>query len=116
MVNLKGASLIRFLTPTEGWDERAGDGLCVPYLWKLMLVELLFDEQGELLLSTATGVARNSVKAFRIQGIPFHAYSDLPDYVVAALQKHFQDDARDLLKRLKALSRQPTKSHFVVIR
>lgn len=116
IVTLKGASLLRFLTPTDGWEERTGDALCVPHLWRLMLVDLLIDENGQILMSSVTGVARNSVKAFRVQGVPFHTYSDLPDFVVAALKKHFNDDARGLLKRLRALSRRHTASSLVVIR
>jgi hypothetical protein len=115
IVNIKGATPVRFLTPTDGWDERTGNTLSVPARWKIMLVDLLFDSGGELLMSAAAGVARNSIKAFRAQGIPFFEYSDLPDHVIAAIEKHFTDDARELLKRLKALARRYTASRLTVV-
>jgi len=112
IVHLKGAVLQRFLTPTEPWKA----SLYAPTQWPLMLVELLYDEAGKTLFSTATGVARTSVAAFRNQGVYFYPFDEIPAAVVGEIEQHFEDAAEQVRQSMDALMERviPKPKLFIV--
>ena len=44
VMNLRGAKMLRFLTPTEAWAARVGSAVTVPAEWPIMLVEIFVAE------------------------------------------------------------------------
>ena len=85
-----GLHMIRFVTPTEGWTERMDDKLCVPNQWPLMLVDVLVDHEGVVLMSSAVGISPRSARDLAFQGVYEYSFEDLPEGVVAAIERHFE--------------------------
>jgi hypothetical protein len=93
-----------------------GGAISVPTRWPLMLVELLFDQDGTVWLSSATGVSKVTEKAFQFQGIYRYDFSELPDGVVSAIEQHFEDAMDKVRKGMNALLRRPPKPRLVLIK
>ena len=116
IVKLKGMSLLRFLTPTEGWAERMGNAIAVPNQWPLMLVELLCDEDGAACLSIATGVPKNMVRTFLYQGIYCYEFGELPDAIISAIDQHFQNVLEEVRNCMDSLLPRPPKPRLVLVK
>lgn len=116
ILKLKGMNRLCFVTPTEGWAERMENALGVPSQWPVMLVELLVGEDGAVWMSSATGVSRNSVRAFQWQGIYYYNFRELPDSTVRAIEQHFEDVLNEIRQRVNALMPEPTKPRLVLVK
>lgn len=116
ILKLKGMNLLCFVTPTAGWAERMENALGVPSQWPVMLVELLVAEDGAVWMSRATGVSRNSVRAFQLQGIDYYDFGELPDSIVRAIEQHFEDVLNEVRPRVNALMPEPTKPRLVLVK
>jgi hypothetical protein len=103
VLNLKGVTLVRFVTTTHGWAERARNHICVPDKWPLMLVELLVAEGGEVLLSTAVGIPKGSAHPLEEQGLYYYDFAELPETIVTAVTAHFRNVYKELLRRVDTL-------------
>jgi hypothetical protein len=116
VVNMEGMNLLRFLTPTRDWAERFKDSVSVPKQWPLMLVELLFAEDGTVWVSAATGVPKSSAKAFQYQGVYCYAFQELPGAVVRAVEQHFAAAEERLRQQLDSIARDYRKPKLVLVK
>lgn len=99
VLNLKGATLVRFVTTTHGWAERVRNNVCVPDKFPYMIVELLVGADDMILMSTAVGVPKATLSALSRQGLYRYEMEDLPGSIVTAVESHFTRVYRELLKR-----------------
>jgi hypothetical protein len=104
------------VTPTEGWAERMGDQLCVPNQWPLMLVDLLVDQEGVVLISSVVGVSRLSARDLGYQGVYEYSFEDLPEGIVAAIERHFNDALVEVRQRVDVLLSDVVKPRLTLIK
>ncbi len=116
IVKSKGLNPFRFLTPTEGWAERMGNAIAVPDQWPWMLVELLLDDNGAACLSSVTGVPKSVVRPFLYQGIYCYDFGELPDAVVSAIDRHFENVLEEVRNRMSALVPEPPKPRLMLVK
>jgi hypothetical protein len=103
VLNLKGATLVRFVTTTTEWSEHTRSSLCVPDRWPFMLVELILAADGQTTMSSVIGIPRSSLSAFRFQGIYSYPFHELPDLVLTAVTTHFTIVHKRVLQRANVL-------------
>jgi hypothetical protein len=116
VLTLKDASLVRFVTTTQGWAELARNHICVPNKWPFMVVELLVGHDGAILMSTAVGIPKTSVKALHYQGLYYYELDELPQTVVNAVIAHFKNVYKELLKRVDALTPKSPKPRLILVK
>lgn len=116
VLSLRDASLVRFVTTTEGWAELARNHICVPNKWPFMVVELLVGDDGAILMSTAVGIPKACVKALHYQGLYYYGLDELPETVVSAIIAHFKNVYRELLKRVDALAPDAPKPKLILVK
>ena len=54
----EGASMLRFLTPTEVWKGRVASKVSLPGEWPVMLVEIFHPDDGKGSMTCALGVTQ----------------------------------------------------------
>lgn len=116
VLNLKGVTLVRFVTTTHGWAERARNHICVPEKWQFMLVELLVADGGDILMSTAIGIPKSSVHPLNGQGLYYYEFAELPEAVVAAITGHFRNVYKELLRRVDTLLPGAPKPRLMLVK
>ena len=103
VITINGASLVRFVTTTHGWAERARNNICVPDKWPFMIVELFVANNGAVLMSSALGIPKSSVSSFKRQGLYYYPFDEIPTVLVDAITGHFISSYRILLTNADAL-------------
>jgi len=103
VMNLIGARMLRFLTPTGAWAERVGSAVTVPAEWPLMLVEIFVASDGVILMTSVLGVPKSCVKAFLAQGAYVYQFEELQEAIIEVLDKHFAQEEKDLMSALNSL-------------
>jgi hypothetical protein len=116
LLRLKGSSLVRFVTTTQGWATLARNHICVPDQWPFMLVELLIGADGTILMSTAVGIPKTSLNAFHSQGLYYYALPDLPDAIFNAIIAHFKNVYRELFKRVDSITSHSSRPPLLLIK
>src|SRR6266851_8893747 len=100
----EGASMLRFLTPTEAWKGRVASRVSLPGEWPLMLVEIFHREDGQISMTCALGVPKSSLKAFLAQGAYLYEFQELPAAIVGVLDAHFAQVGQDLATKIEAIA------------
>jgi hypothetical protein len=103
VMNLRGAKMLRFLTPTEARAARVGSAVTVPAEWPIMLVEIFVAEDNAILMTSVVGVPKSCAKAFFAQGAYVYEFRELPEAIVEVLDKHFAQDEKELASILDSL-------------
>jgi hypothetical protein len=115
VLNLTGATLVRFVTPTHDWAAIASHNLCVPDKWPYMLVEFLVAANGPILMSSVIGIPKSSLTALRSQGISLYQFHDLQDVVITAITAHFTRVYKDMLQRADLHIPEHHKSRLTIV-
>jgi hypothetical protein len=108
--------MARFTTPTEGWAERMGDKLCVPNQWALMLIDILVDDEGIVLMSSAVGVSATSARDLAFQGVYEYSFEDLPEEIIAGIEQHFRNALVEVRQHVDGLLSNVSKPRLVLIK
>ena len=116
VITINGASMVRFVTTTRGWAERAPNNMYVPDKWSCMIVELLVSNSGTILMSSALGIPRSSVTSLKHQGLHYYTFDELPLPLVNAITSHFVSSYKALLKRANSLVSAPSKPRLTLIK
>ena len=115
VLNLTGATLVRFVTPTHDWAAIARHNLCVPDKWPYMLVEFLVAANGPVLMSSVIGIPQSSLTALRRQGIYSYPFHELEDVVIVAITAHFTRVYKDMLQRANSLMPERHKPRLILV-
>jgi hypothetical protein len=115
VLSLEGSCLVRFVTTTQGWAELSRNHICVPDKWPFMIVELLVAEDGSVLMSTAEGIPKNTVKILQCQGLYYYDFEELPDTIVEAVIGHFKNLYKKLMRRVDTLLPASAKPQLILV-
>jgi hypothetical protein len=116
VMNLPGARMLRFLTPTAAWAARMGSAVTAPAEWPLMLVEIFVASDGAILMTSVLGVPKNCVKAFFAQGAYVYPFEELQEAIIEVLDQHFAQEEKDLRSALNSLAPSPKPKLILVKR
>ncbi len=70
---------------------------------KAMLVEIFVASDGVILMTSVLGVPKSCVKAFFAQGAYVYQFEELQEDIIEVLEKHFEQEEKDLRSALNSL-------------
>lgn len=115
VININGATMLRFITTTYGWAERSRNNICVPDRWPFMIVELLFGSGGSVMMSSAIGIPKASVSSLKRQGLYYYSFEDIPPQLIVAVTQHFNISYKTWLKDAGTLLETPKPRLTLVV-